>query len=181
MRETLKLPLTFDAKWLEADLGNFGDEDWTPHFNRDYYEGEWSGIALRSPADAHVDLYPDPTASHYVVTPLLGRCGYVPEVLDAFECELESARFLRLGAGARIREHRDFKLSMEDGVGRVHIPVVTDPAVSFFLNGNRVGMQPGEAWYLNFNLPHRVENESTKARVHLVIDCVVNDWFRSFF
>ena len=42
-------------------------------------------------------------------------------------------------------------------------------------------MSEGEAWYLNFNLPHSVENNGERARVHLVIDCLVNDWMRNFF
>ena len=37
-------------------------------------------------------------------------------------------------------------------------------------------MQEGEAWYLNFNLPHRVKNGSSSDRLHLVMDCTVNDW-----
>ena len=69
----------------------------------------------------------------------------------------------------------------QDGVGRVHIPVITNPEVEFFLQGELIDMRPGEAWYLNFNLPHRVENRSSEARVHLVVDCIVNDWFLGFF
>jgi len=42
-------------------------------------------------------------------------------------------------------------------------------------------MGPGEAWYLNFDLVHRVENNGAEERVHLVIDCVVNDWLAGFF
>ena len=37
-------------------------------------------------------------------------------------------------------------------------------------------MGAGEAWYLDLNRPHRVENEGTVARVHLVLDLLVNDW-----
>jgi hypothetical protein len=41
------------------------------------------------------------------------------------------------------------------------------------------GMQPGECWYLNFDLPHRVQNLGATDRVHLVVDCQVNDWLRA--
>lgn len=181
MIERLKLPFNFDSAAMRTDVSRFDASEWTPHFNTHYYEGDWSGIALRAAADANVELYPDPTATHYRATPQLERCSHIPEVLKTFECELESVRFLRLGPGATIREHRDYKLSVDDGVGRVHIPVQTNPDVEFFLNGVKVDMQEGEAWYLNFNLPHRVENRSDKPRIHLVIDCVVNDWFLNFF
>jgi quercetin dioxygenase-like cupin family protein len=177
-----KLALNFDAAALESDVKNFSGDDWTPHFNTQYYEGDWSGIALRAVKNAHVELYPDPVASDgYVDTAMLERCPCAKKVLSVFECELETARFLRLSAGSTIREHRDHKLGYEDGIVRIHIPIVTHPLVDFTLGGERVTMLPGEAWYLNFNLPHSVKNDSKIDRVHLVVDCVLNDWLRGFF
>ena len=183
MIPVLKLPFVFDSRRLKDDLQSFAAGDWTPHFNTRYYEGDWSGIALRAPKGAAVNqLYPDPTAADgYADTAMLARCAYIPEVLAAFRCELESARFLRLGAGANIREHRDYQLGFEDGFIRLHIPVQTNPQVEFFLDGQSVEMREGEAWYLNFNLKHRVRNGGAIDRVHLVIDCVLNDWLRAFF
>jgi len=181
MVPVLKFPFAFDAERLKADLRPFGPADWTPHFNTQYYEGDWSGIALRTTKNAHVPLYPDPTVSEFVDTAMLARCSYVPDVLRTFECDLKIVRFLRLGAGAAIRSHQDFDLGFEDGQARVHIPIVTNLQVEFHLDEQLVQMREGEAWYLNFNLFHRVENKGSDARVHLVIDCVVNDWLRSFF
>jgi hypothetical protein len=181
MTPTLKLPFSFDIEAAKIELQNFTEEEWVPHFNTQYYEGDWSGIALRAAENAHVALYPDPTAEHYVDTEALVRCPSVSDILEKFECRTESVRFLRLGAGAIIREHRDYMLSIEDGVARVHIPVKTSEAVEFYLNGERVEMKEGEAWYLNFNLPHRVANNGDETRIHLVIDCVANDWLRAFF
>jgi aspartyl/asparaginyl beta-hydroxylase (cupin superfamily) len=94
---------------------------------------------------------------------------------------MESARFLRLGAGANIREHRDYQLGFEDGFARIHIPVQTNRQVEFYLDGQSIEMSEGEAWYLNFNLKHRVSNGGETDRVHLVVDCLLNDWLRSFF
>ena len=181
MIATLKLPLSFDLQALKSDLDALPPDSWTPHFNKQYYEGDWSGVALRAPENAHVALYPDPTAETYVDTAVLRECPSVADVLGKFECPTESVRFLRLGAGAVIREHRDYKLSIDDGVARVHIPIKTSPDVEFYLDGKRVEMQEGEAWYLNFNLPHSVRNNGADERIHLVIDCVANDWFRQFF
>ena len=177
----LKFPFSFDVAALAADLERFETSEWTPHFNTQYYEGDWSGIALRAAKDAHVGLYPDPTAESYVDTEMLARCDYIPRVLEALQCELETARFLRLGPGDQILEHRDYKLSFEDGSARVHIPIKTSPDVEFYLDNNLVTMAPGEAWYLNFNLKHRVKNNGVAERVHLVVDCVVNEWLSGFF
>jgi hypothetical protein len=68
MIPTLKLPLSFDIRPVRAEVETFTNDDWTPHFNTQYYEGDWSGIALRSGEDAHVALYPDPTAAKFVDT-----------------------------------------------------------------------------------------------------------------
>jgi hypothetical protein len=181
MIQTLKLPMTFDVQALKTDLQNFGPDDWTPHFNTQYYEGDWSGIALRAAENAHVALYPDPTVETYVETQAMARCPAVRVALEKFECPTESVRFLRLGPGAVIREHRDYRLSVEDGVARVHIPIKTSSDVEFYLDGRRIEMNEGDAWYLNFNLKHSVRNNGTAERVHLVVDCVANDWLRDFF
>lgn len=163
---------------MRADADRFTAGEWEPHFNHFYYEGDWSGIALRSAEGALTGLFPDPGATSYVDTPALSRCEYIPTVVEQFKCGLESLRFLRLGPGAAIRRHRDFKLSIDDGTARVHIPVRTNENVRFLLEDELVPMREGEAWYLNFNLHHSVENSSTETRIHLVVDCIVNDWFR---
>lgn len=59
--------------------------------------------------------------------------------------------------------------------------MVTSPEVEFYVAGQRVVLSGGEAWYIDFNLPHRLYNGGSADRIHLVIDCVVNDWMRSLF
>lgn len=182
MPDTLKFPFGFDAELLQSDAGQFAPEEWLGHFNTPIYQGDWSGVALRAVKDARSPLYPDPFSdAGFFETEMLRRCAYVPKVLSAFKCDLTTVRFLKLGAGARIRPHRDFQLGIEDGEIRIHIPVATNPQVEFVLNDQTIEMKEGEAWYLNFNLYHSVRNSGATDRIHLVIDCVVNDWIRSFF
>ncbi len=182
MFTSLKLPFHFDPDRLTADLEVIAADEWVAHFNKSIYEGDWSGVALRSVGGKAMQLYPDPTATErFADTETLGRCAYYQEVLATFQCPLTSVRLLRLQAGSSIAEHRDYRLGYEDGEVRIHVPVVTDPGVAFFLAGERVPMAVGECWYLNVNLPHRVENRSRTNRIHLVLDCMVNDWLRQFF
>ena len=182
MFTSLKLPFHFDPGHLTADLSVIAPDEWVPHFNKSIYEGDWSGVALRSIGGKAMQLYPDPTATErFADTETLGRCPYYREVLAAFQCPLTSARLLRLRAGSSIAEHRDYRLGYEDGEVRLHVPIVTDPEVAFFLNGERVPMAADECWYLNVNLPHRVANRSRIDRIHLVIDCVVNEWLTALF
>jgi len=177
MVTSLKLPFQFDPVRLTADLGRIAAEEWVPHFNKSIYEGDWSGVALRSVGGKAMQLYPDPTATdRFADTETLGRCLYYQEVLVTLQCPLTSVRLLRLQAGSSIAEHCDYRLGYEDGEVRIHVPIVTDQDVAFFLAGERVPLAVGECWYLNVNLPHRVENRSRIDRIHLVIDCVVNEW-----
>lgn len=174
-----RLPWRFDAGALRADVDALALEDWVPHFNTSYYQGDWSGAALRSVGGQAGRLYPDPTArAAYADTPLLGRCPGARAVLDSLHCPLLAVRFLRLGPSSSIREHADLDLGFEDGEVRLHVPVSTDPAVEFRLDGHRIEMGEGEAWYMNLNLRHSVVNAGSTPRVHLVIDCIVDAWLR---
>lgn len=60
----------------------------------------------------------------------------------------------------------------------MHIPVQTNPDVAFYIQEERIPMAEGECWYLNLSLPHRVHNAGTTDRIHLVVDCLVNDWVK---
>ena len=181
MANTYKFPFHFDPKPLQADLQAITSGAWAEHFNTHYFEGDWSGVALRSLGGDQAKLYPDPHADGEVSdTPILQACRNIRRVLESFQCSIESARLLRLGPGSIIREHQDFEIGRESGQVRLHIPVFTNDQVKFFLDGRLVNMKEGECWYLDFSLPHRVENHGTTPRIHLVMDCAINDWLNSF-
>ena len=174
-----RLPLWFDAAGLQADANALSPGDWIPHFNTRYYEGDWSGAALRAVGGVADRLYPDPTAGdQFADTPVLERCPNARAALAAFRCPLLAVRFLRLGPRSRIREHSDYNLSVDDGEVRIHVPVTTNAGVEFHLDRSPVDMAPGEVWYLDLNLRHAVVNAGSVPRVHLVVDCVVDDWMR---
>lgn len=182
MVTSLQLPFRFSPVRLNEDLERIQPGEWVDHFNQSIYEGNWSGVALRSVGGKPMSLYPDPTATDsFADTEILARCPYFQEVLATFECPLTSARLLRLQAGSHIRPHRDYRLGYEDGEVRLHIPIVTNPDVAFFLEGDRIPMAEGECWYVNVNQRHWVDNQSVTDRVHLVIDCVVNEWLAARF
>lgn len=177
----LRLAPTFDAERLRADLAGLSDTDWIPHFNAGYHDGGWSGFPLRAAAGSSNPLYPDPSQNHFEDLPVLAHFPTVRSVIASFQCPLRAVRLLKLRAGSVIREHRDDGLGYEQGEVRLHIPIVTNPEMTFYLEGERVPMAPGETWYVNVSLPHRVRNSGTTDRIHLVIDCRVNDWVRALF
>ncbi len=182
MQSRLRLPFRFDPARMRSEVAGLAESDWVPHYNARDYEGDWTGVALRATGGLDGWLFPAPPGgAPYADTPTLGRLPYLAQVLAAFECPLETARLLRLHAGSSIREHVDRALGYEDGLARLHVPIVTNPDVTFHLDGEPVPMGEGECWYFDARRPHRVDNRSAEHRVHLVIDCVVDDWLAGIF
>jgi hypothetical protein len=174
-----RLPFSFDAAGLREDLDRIGGGDWVDHFVRQNYEGDWTVLPLRFTAGAThpiMQAYSSPTAVAFEDGPLLDRTPCFREVLARFECPLQAVRLMRLAPGSVIKEHRDHDLAAEWGTARIHIPVVTNADVEFLVNRTPVAMEPGSVWYLRLSDPHSVANRGTTDRVHLVIDCVANDW-----
>jgi len=182
--DRLRLPLAFDPALLAGDLGIALGREWTDHFHKEDYEGDWDVIALRAPKGAShpiLQIAPNPGTKDYEDTALLDTCAYFRGVTAAFACPLKSVRLMRLKPNSVIKEHRDPGLSFEDGEVRIHIPITTNPDVEFRVNRARVEMAPGEAWYLRFADPHSVINRGSGDRVHLVIDATRNAWLEELF
>jgi hypothetical protein len=175
--DRVRLPLRFDMAALAADALALPESAWIAHFNTAYYQGDWSGAALRAVGGRSDTIYPDPASVEpWADTPLLGRCPAIAAALARIECEKSSVRLLRLGPGARVKEHRDHALGHEDGECRLHIPVVSGPEAEFVLAGVPIVMADGECWYVNVNNPHFVANAGPTPRIHLVVDVYVNVW-----
>lgn len=174
----LLLPFHFDAQELAAEIGALGDAAWLPHFNTQYYEGDWSGLALRTPGGA-ICLYPDPNPTQpYADTELLAACPRLRAALTVLRCPITSLRVLRLGPGAHVREHQDYQIGLDFGEVRLHVPLETGPGVEFIVDGRPLVAAPGQCWYVDVTQPHRVGNNGSRPRLHLVIDCVVDPWLR---
>lgn len=54
--------------------------------------------------------------------------------------------------------------------GRVHVPLLTDPASRFIVNGDAHHLEPGYAYAVNVLAEHSVENPGTSPRVHFMAD-----------
>jgi Aspartyl/Asparaginyl beta-hydroxylase len=178
----LKLPFLFDVALLQQDVNNLSNTHWLAHYQTKHYEGEWSAIPLRSINGNADSIIISPTENaEYANTIFLEQSPYLQNVLAQFKCPLQAVRLLKLNAGAIIKEHNDAELCFEKGEIRLHIPVVTHTDVEFYLQDERMITQEGECWYMNFNLPHRITNNSPINRIHLVIDALVNDWVKEIF
>ncbi len=76
-----------------------------------------------------------------------------------------------LPPGKQIPRHSDSGYSFSVS-HRVHMAIITDPAVKFIVNDAEKVMYPGELWEINNFRPHEVKNGSQIDRIHLI-----GDWY----
>lgn len=169
-----RLPVAIDLPPLLAALAALDEHLWQGHFNQRYFEGDWSGIALISPADATGELT-------HGDGPAVERQPWLcdprwQQGLRGLQLDIRNARLMRLGPGGHIHEHRDYDLGGPDADMRLHVPLLTPAQVDFMLEGRRVPMQAGECWFLDLDRPHSVQNHDSSPRIHLVIDCRPGPW-----
>ena len=155
----LQFPFRFDPALLQADLARVAAGEWSAHYNQGDYRGLWRGAALRSVSGATTELAAETHGpALFRDTPLLDRCPYFRQTLSAFPCPLRAVRLLSLAPGSFIREHVDNALDYEDGEIRIHVPIATNGGVEFYVAGERLLLQEGGCYYVDVNLPHRVNN-----------------------
>lgn len=176
-----KLTIPLDLPAVQMQVQSLS-QPWSLHFNTMHYEGEWTVLPLRIPGGDSQRIIPDALHDEECKdTNLMEHCPAVRSLLNSMHCEILSVRFLNLKAGAIIKPHRDHELAFENGEARLHFPIFTNEKVEFFIHDELVRMQEGECWYINANLTHSVANKGTADRIHLVVDCKVNDWLKEVF
>ena len=178
-----RLNLPVDIETLQSETRELMDSNhWFPHLNQRHYTGNWNVLSLRSPGGNSKTIAAElMNESDFIDTPLMQQFPSVYKLIAGFQCPVMSVRLLNLKAGAIIKPHRDFDLCFEKGEARIHVPVFTNPGVQFFIEEEQLPFKEGESWYINANLTHSVCNHGTTDRIHLVIDCTVNEWLKEIF
>ena len=87
--------------------------------------------------------------------------------------KISSVAFSELRRGGIIPEHTD-EGKMLTTHHRIHIPLVSDPAVKFTLDHKDYYLEPGHGYEINNQLVHDVRNESNIDRIHMIID--LKEW-----
>lgn len=157
-----QLPVLFDAARLQAEVATLPDAAWAPH--PDGIPGN-SAVRLITAGGAETDGH----RGQMRPTRWLEAMPYLRQVLAGFGVVWSRSRLMRLAPGVGVPEHADINHHWHTRV-RLHIPVVTQPAVRFHCDGRAVHMAAGEAWIFDNWRRHRVENQATADRIHLVAD-----------
>ncbi|MFT3727976.1 MAG: sulfotransferase [Terricaulis sp.] len=161
----VQLPISFDANLLAEEIAAIGEEGWRPHPQQ--FEGNdfLPLIAANGdPGNENFDAGMRPTK-------YLERSPYLIDVLASLGASLGRTRLMRLSGHAEVTPHIDTHYYWRDRM-RVHVPIVTQPTVSFHCGAETVHMAAGECWIFDTWSLHRVINDATHQRIHLVADTV---------
>ena len=124
---------------------------------------EWPRLAIAR--DVGWELLGD--SAEPVMETIIARC-YPPGGV------VIRAMAVRLPAGARITPHVDEHESLRLG-HRIHLPLVTNPRVRFFIDGVPHRFEPGRAVEVNNQLSHSVVNDGRGERIHFIFDYLPPD------
>lgn len=186
--EGVRLKPSFDAGRLLRELVSVREHTWDQQ--RVYTEDgvgaatevDWRCLSLRSPGGDGDRTDPGgPGPQDFADTVWLDRIPYVREVLESIPAPLHAVRFMALGPDTVGIDHNDPKYGPRWGVGRLHVPVSTNPEAVLVLDGVEHRWQPGEFWFGDFSRIHRVQNAGSEPRVHLVIDVLVTPGLSALF
>lgn len=133
----------------------------------------WLSIPLRS---ANGDIGQEASSSQgiwnssdpdiFQDTPIMQP--YIRQILNQIQAPILKVRILKLKSKKGIGEHTDQFQSCD--IVRFHIPIVTNPLVEFWIDGQQYFIPPSKLSYLNVRRKHKVVNQSHLDRIHLVFD-----------
>lgn len=166
----IQLPLKYDAERLAKEVLAFSEDCWLPHPQR--FEGNDFLPLISVNGEAANESFTGQMAP----TEYLKKCPYLIEVLASFGASLGRTRLMRLSGGAEVTPHVDIHYYWRDRM-RIHVPIVTQPTVTFQCGGLTVNMAEGECWIFDTFSRHRVVNDAEKKRIHLVADTVGGEGF----
>jgi hypothetical protein len=163
-RPFLKLPIRFSAEALAEEARALPRSAWRPHPTG--FPGN-EAVRLVSPGGQPTDSIVGPMGP----TDELMRCPYTMDVMSELGGVWGRSRLMGLGPGAKVPPHIDCHYYWVTHL-RIHIPVITNPGVSFTCGDETVHMEAGECWVFDSFRRHTVENAGDEQRVHLVLDTV---------
>lgn len=163
-RSFLKLPVTFDADTIAAEVAALPSSAWVSHPTG--YRGN-EAVRLVTPLGQATDQFLGAMAP----TPYLDQCDGIRRAMAELGAVWGRSRLMALAAGCEVPRHIDLNYHWRTHL-RIHIPVVTNSGVLFTCGDETVHMGAGECWIFDSFRWHSVANRGSERRVHLVLDTV---------
>jgi len=160
----LKLPISFSADALREEIGSLPNSAWVPHAT-----GFKGNVAVRlvTAGGAPSDAFEGPMRP----TEYLAKCPYIQEIMAELAGVWGRSRLMGLDPDAEVPPHVDAHYYWRTHL-RIHIPIITNPGVTFTCGGATVHMEPGECWIFDSFRWHDVQNKGSERRIHLVLDTI---------
>jgi len=114
----------------------------------------------------------------YSIDPDLEFIKKILKIIGIDKAELID--FYYLDPGAVLHPHRDLTGASFNNRIRFHVPIITNSKVSFKVSGEEIVMKPRDLWCLDTSYIHSVRNDGNESRVHIVIECNVNDQIKKY-
>lgn len=161
----IQLPLRFDAAALAAEIEALGEGVWRDHPQK------FPGNSMLPLLAAGGEPANESFIGEMAPTPELLRCPYLFQTIASLGAVAGRTRLMRLAGQAEVTPHVDQGYYWTDRV-RVHVPIITQPTVRFECDGVTINMAAGECWIFDTWREHKVENDASQSRIHLVVDTV---------
>jgi hypothetical protein len=152
---------------------------WSENYSK-YHSGGWKTAALFNASGDSKDN--DLEDCSPVPTELADRLPLLRSFLEVMDLELMWARILKLEPGACLWEHTDYGAPHLKRAPRLrlHIPLQTDEAAVIVLPSHVFHLKRGFVWKLcPDETRHGACNDGTEDRIHVIVDCYVDDRLRS--
>ena len=160
----LKLPIRFDAETLEREVRALPASAWVPHATG--FPGNEAVRLVTVGGQPTDDFKGEMGATEYLLA-----CPYIMDIMSELDGVWGRSRLMGLGPGAQVPRHVDSHYYWRTH-WRIHIPIITNPQVSFRCGHEAVHMAAGECWMFDSFRWHQVENGGAEQRIHLVLDTV---------
>lgn len=168
----LQLPFSADVDLLKSDLELADRRPWPPVIGP-HQRVQWTGIALRSKDGRPASLG---VGTKYYDTELMSELHYMRGFLDVVRSPLRRVRLLSLHPHQAIGWHVDPSPPGDETHVRLHLPILSSPKSLIEFEHGSYHLSVGHLWFIDVSQRHRALNMDESRRVHLVIDCVMDDW-----
>src|SRR5690606_36855978 len=166
----MQLPIQFDADALAREVLALDESCWRARM------GGVAGNSALPLVTTGGAVESDELAGDMRPTPWLQQCPYIMQVMDALGATWGRSRLMRLSGRSQLAAHVDTNYYWQERM-RVHVPIVTTPAVRFHCGDAEEHMGAGECWIFDTWRRHGVVNTGDVDRIHLVMDTVGGEGF----
>ena len=139
----------------------------------DYQSGGWhTAMLYNGSGNAAVNEIAE---GHAKPTEIMEQLPQTKAFLEKLGLDYFAVRVAKADPGAYLWEHKDYIELGASNKLRLHLPVKSNPQACMQFSNFSVQMATGYLWKLSPVVNHAISNEGPEERIHLILDCYVNE------